>query len=89
MAKFKLFHPIFIFLLAISIRILLFGFDDGLVPDSGNSPDYLELAKSINEGKGFTFDGYNPTARYVPVYPAFLAGVFLLPGAGHGVNVSE
>ena len=82
MTKSKVFHPLFIFLLALAIRVVLFGFDDGHVPDTGNSPDYLMLAESVKEGNGFTFDGYNPTAEYVPIYPAFLAGVLLLPGAG-------
>ena len=50
-----------------------------LFPDSA---EYLTIARNVAAGHGFSGDlnpPYRPDLRRTPVYPALLAGVFLLP----------
>ncbi len=49
---------------------------------SPDSAEYLTIARNVAAGHGFSGDlnpPYRPDLRRTPVYPALLAGVFLLP----------
>jgi len=74
--------PLIILLIALSLRLLLVYFDGGSVPITGDAPNYLAIADSLREGKGFSLNGQDPTATRMPLYPLFLAGVLSLPEAG-------
>jgi 4-amino-4-deoxy-L-arabinose transferase-like glycosyltransferase len=50
-----------------------------------DSAEYVRLARNLAAGHGFSQSAaapYDPDVRRTPVYPAVLATVFLLPGAG-------
>ncbi len=58
--------------------------------------EYIQLARNIAAGHGFTYgtaipDGTSPQFGRAPLYPAFLAGVLLVSGAprGQGTSASD
>lgn len=74
--------PLLILFTALVVRLTLFYFNASLIPVDGDSSDYLALADSLREGKGFSINGQDPTATRMPLYPLFLAGILSLPEAG-------
>ena len=74
--------PLGFFLTALTIRVVLFGLSGEMCLDSGDTPSYITIARSLAGGQGYTLDGRNPIATRMPLYPVFLAGVFSIPNAG-------
>ncbi|MFA6095716.1 MAG: glycosyltransferase family 39 protein, partial [Candidatus Paceibacterota bacterium] len=74
---------ILIFALALLARLVLFfvnahaadwDFDKSIHGQDG----YYEVARNIDEGKGFSIDGTRPSPIHVPVFPYFLASSLFL-----------
>jgi 4-amino-4-deoxy-L-arabinose transferase-like glycosyltransferase len=73
---------ILVFVLAVLIRLILATIFYSLPPEwpSGSSKEFrIELAESLAHGKGFSYHGI-PNLYQTPVYPSFLAIIFLLFG---------
>lgn len=79
---------VLIFLLALSVRLLLIAiapegpfYSYGLGADGS---DYVNEAHNLVEGRGFSranAEPYTPDAIRTPLYPLFLAGVYVLTGS--------
>jgi 4-amino-4-deoxy-L-arabinose transferase-like glycosyltransferase len=67
-----------IFAIAFLIRFLAVVFLPQSAPDTGT---YHNIAINLLEKGAFSLDGVTPTARFAPVYPAFLAASYKLFGA--------
>jgi len=64
---------------ALIIRLLLLAGTIGLGPRIADERDYVELATSLVQGRGFAFTS-GPTSLRPPLYPAFVAGLWLATG---------
>jgi len=72
-----------IFLIAIFVRLLLAALFIDIFAEwpTGSSKEYrIKLAESIIHGKGFSYEGI-PNLYQTPVYPFFLAIIFLVLGS--------
>ena len=47
---------------------------------SADASQYNEIATSISEGKGYSLENGEPTAIRPPLYPFFLAGIYMFLG---------
>lgn len=64
---------------ALAIRLLLLVGTVAMGPRIADERDYVELATSLVEGRGFAFKN-GPTSLRPPLYPAFIAGLWLASG---------
>jgi 4-amino-4-deoxy-L-arabinose transferase-like glycosyltransferase len=64
---------------ALAIRVLLIVTTASLGPRIADERDYLQIARSLAEGRGFAFDS-GPTSLRPPLYPAFIAALWLGSG---------
>ena len=64
---------------ALVVRLLLMAGTAGLGPQISDERDYLQLARSLVSGGGFAFDN-GPTSLRPPLYPAFIAMLWLGSG---------
>ena len=62
----------------VSIFLLINNFGVQLVDDGYY---YLEIARNIAGGNGFTFDGLNPTNGFHPLWQIMLVPIFILTGS--------
>ena len=70
-----------VFLVAVAARLAFIG----LRPNLGDAPRmdsarYRAIAHNIVAGRGFSENGTQPTSRVGPVYPGFIAGIYLVFG---------
>lgn len=74
--------PLLIIFTALAVRLTILCLCDGtvLIELGADSRDYLAIAESLREGNGFSLNGQDPTAKRMPLYPLFLAGILSLPG---------
>ncbi|MEN8209518.1 MAG: hypothetical protein ABFR50_09740, partial [Candidatus Fermentibacteria bacterium] len=74
-------EPLIVLLLiavVVSIFLLINTFGVQLVDDGYY---YLEIARNIAGGSGFTFDGLNPTNGFHPLWQIMLVPIFLITGS--------
>ena len=66
---------ILLIVVVVSIFLLISTFGVQLVDDGYY---YLEIARNIAGGNGFTFDGLNPTNGFHPLWQIMLVPIFLM-----------
>lgn len=73
--KNKFWFILFLLFLSLSVQALAGHFIHTWYesPSTSDAGEYLALAKSLVEGKGFSYDGVHPTSMRPPLYPALLA----------------
>lgn len=72
-----------IFIIALSIRMIIFAINPYYWEPSEDSAQYDSIAWNLLSGRGYSMDNqppYQPTARRPPVYPLFLAAVYQIIG---------
>jgi len=74
---------LFLLFVALALRLGLLVFTQTTPLVVSDERDYVALAESILDRGEFAFEPGRPTSMRPPLYPAFLAGVFAVAGAGN------
>jgi 4-amino-4-deoxy-L-arabinose transferase-like glycosyltransferase len=69
-------------LVGLVVRLLILWQTDALDARIADERQYLQLASSIHEGRGFAWASGAPTSLRPPLYPAFVAGIWTVAGEG-------
>ena len=69
-----------LFIFAFAIRIGIYYQKGFPVEYETDSIDYIQLAMSLKDGKGYINKNGNPTSFRPPLYPLFLSAIFFLLG---------
>ena len=77
--------PLYVFLAALSIRLVMDIFLPSVNSYSGSQTEadsytYHSIAQNLISGRGYSFDGITPTRDRTPTYPVFLAMIYLVFG---------
>jgi 4-amino-4-deoxy-L-arabinose transferase-like glycosyltransferase len=72
-----------VFVCGLAVRVSILWSTADLGPKNSDELHYIELATSLLAGRGFAWESGERTSLRPPLYPAFVAGIWSVAGAGN------